>query len=416
MPAVAKREGAHVVAQLPALTNPFEFYFDVRRLKLALGPLVRVGDALGMTGRGVGSFQAVWAGLAARAELLADLPEALRQKAGMVRRHLDTSVKIFDQAKSAWKLMLATPFASAARPEAFLDPQSDLAKAIGKLDKDLAKLLVAMEDAEDGMDAAGLLGVAYLPAHGGLMQPVMPPGTPTGGSVVSLGSASAQSLGSLDSGISSAQAMMIKGPGIMLPGATSGLVPKGRAEAKEAEEQAFRERTAKAHPHVFRHWGSAALDHGVWAVPGGVLFGKYMVTLKKQCDLTGICLAALGSGKTTSMRSKWCCNPGVCQDVSAHERPAGITDDDLEVSSPDDDGFVAPAQKDMTVVVAPLKVHMKSGAQAWMWWKEAPEGYKGMEDLKRKSPSKPAGKGGGKGGGKGKGKGDRKRPFGRLGQ
>lgn len=151
----------------------------------------------------------------------------------------------------------------------FLDPASDAAAAVRKLDTDLALVLESLERAGAGMDDASLIA----PDHT----------APTVSTAHSLPPRLMQ-LARLPPPTSSPMNATLPHPRYPPP-------------------------TSHCPPGVYHLWGNYAARHGVWENQSGVRFGNTLVKCNPSVARALPCIAAIAPGESETSKSAWCDHP-----------------------------------------------------------------------------------------------------------
>ena len=344
MPILTESHGAHVankLARFASATNE-EFFLDSHALRTTASIAARVFAFAGFTGKGVTSFRSFWQGFTDRAQTLEDMPKEILIVKDMRVRLGKTAVLVFEGAAKEGRTNITRPWGQLAKPTDWLVPGTLAYSAVLKYDELEKELLGDLNKARHGLGRIpGLPGASQLVT------------TYLGG------------------------------------GATS-------ETWKEEKEHKTAAKLFEYPTGLSADWGGAATRHGIFYDDGsngnasGICFGRVLVSFGKEFefDIEKQCLAKLAPAKHSSTRSKWC-NHSRCTSHADHERPAGLTEDDLHCKE-----ITSAEREKMQVIV------------------DATEPFADFAPKKAKGEGKGEGKGSGKGSdqskGKGKGKGKAK--------
>ncbi|KAL3896482.1 MAG: hypothetical protein SGPRY_013262, partial [Prymnesium sp.] len=267
---ITRREGSHALSRLKALEiidrgTHLALFLEPEAIEMALEPLSAVFAVFGYTGRASGSFTSTLHGFLNRLKSLRRLPDHIPQKQSLLRHYLDAVDTTFAEAGGRVSTMLASPLAAMQRPPLFLDPTSDAAAAVRKLDTDLSLVLDSLERAGAGMDDASLIAPGRA--------------APTVSAAHSLPPRLMQLAGNLH-----------------LP--------------------------IKHLPRV----GQLRRPTRCLGRPlTGVRFGASLVKCDPAAARVLPCIAAIAPGDNDAGKSAWCVHPDTCPDFAAHAFPEGTT-------------------------------------------------------------------------------------------
>lgn len=365
---VAQREGDHVAAKFAANAPAHGLLLDHNMLRRAMPSVVVAFAAIGYTGTGAGTFASTLNGIFKRCCVLADLPDTVPQKTGLVLDFQEAVLLIFDEASQAHRTMVKTPapyaerkLASYTSPSApsvlFISTGSSGSEKIIKFDSQIERILADLK-----LDPS----MRQMP------------------SLRDVDASTASSSSPLQFVMRSRSRQEEQSPG-------KGKVPR-LDEGPHDDGRGDRSRHSDMPPGVTHNHGGMAWRYGVYASDDALLYGTRVVRSEQGGNLSDAlaavsCYADLAPGREENDWRKWCTR----RDCRRHQRPEGVT----LISSP----VAAECDSEDAVIRAfPLELHAAA----------KPRDARMARDKARHAEARPGGgrRGAGRGAG-GRGAGDR---------
>ena len=277
-------------------------WLDVERLEYAETPMRLILNLHGHSqGRSLrNSFSNLWGHIRRRAKSLRKIDDRLPPKLMLQELAVNAANAALADFSNHMKGLKSSLIIHAQKSEVFVLPESTYHKLDAEFDSEFTSLREEISRFEkSGITAASRMGLSS--------------------------PASSVSLASIPPLVSPA----LDRPVVSSSTGTNSSVVSGLSKSVS---QVGRDADAYP-PGVSAGWGDCSLRLGIVATDAGLAFGKSLVTLRgsQSVDVSAIaCPAMLAPSRFDLHRGKWCIHPTVCK---GHPRPAGITEEDVEVSA-----------------------------------------------------------------------------------